>query len=480
MGLRLVAKRRPRISAARVRRVLRRQRSRACADRTVTAGRQSETARYFAICLGACFSGALLAACGANRGFSPPTSVAPVSALPQELHRSTPSGGASIRVLYDFSGGTDGGGPAGGLIADGNGNYYGTTNIGGAFNSFCNAYDGCGTVYELARLGKHYAEKALYAFQGPPDGVGPYSENLISDETGALYGTTYGGGDTACGSGYGCGTVFKLTHAGTAYTESILYSFAGSDGGGGPLFGLISDARGNLYGTTSGGTNYADGAVYELKRAGSSYSEHVLHVFQNDGSDGIQPSCALILDARGALYGTTTAGGAYSFGTVFKLTPSHGTYLESVLYSFGSRANDGESPWAGLLAGANGVLYGTTGQGGTTGNGTVFRLTGSRRSYTESALYSFHGSDGSFPQSPLILRHGAIYGTTFFGGAAGIGVVFKVSLTGSEKVLHSFGCGSDNGYPYAGLLPDARGNLLGTSSGGCSSSGAHGAVFELR
>jgi uncharacterized repeat protein (TIGR03803 family) len=256
------------------------------------------------------------------------------------------------KLLHSFVfDGTDGIG-AFGLLRDGEGNLYGTTSDGGAHES--------GTVFKLARDG---TETILHAFAGPPDGEAPYLEALIADKAGNLYGTTRGGG--AYGGG---GTVFELASDGT---ETVLHSFAGSDGFE-PYAGVIMDARGNIYGTTVVGGSAACGGngcgtVFKLTPKGK---ETVLHAFTG-GADGSQPAgCCLVLDNSGNLYGTTGSGGDYYAGVLFKLAPD-GT--ETVIHAFTGGA-DGDTP-GGLITDKRGNLYGTTVLGGAHGAGIVFELT---------------------------------------------------------------------------------------------------------
>ena len=207
-------------------------------------------------------------------------------------------------TLYAFQGGTDGANPfGGGLIADASGNLYGTTFSGGG----CSANSGdCGTVFKVTPEG---AESVLHAFQGDNDGMFPEG-GLVADGAGNLYGTTSFGG--SCG----CGTVFKVTPAGK---ETLLYSFqAGSDGAN-PEAGLILDQKGNLYGTTlAGGNNSCDrggcGTVFKVTPKGE---ETVLYAFRH--THGANPQAALLLGTHGDLYGTTTAGSTYKYGVVFEL-----------------------------------------------------------------------------------------------------------------------------------------------------------------
>ena len=340
----------------------------------------------------------------------------------------------------------------------------------------------------------------LHSFRaGPEDGAEPSTGRLIADGAGNLYGTTFGGG-----SDQSYGTIFKMTPTGT---ETVLHRFNGEDGAG-PEAGLIADAAGNLYGTTKyGGLNY--GTVFKLTlNPDGTYSHGILHSFAGYPIDGTAPD-GLVADAAGNLYGTTTAGGAsscggFGCGTAFKLTRNpDGTYSETVLYSFIGRSgdgwfggSDGQYPFSGLIADSGGNLYGTTYYGGGIGCepygcGTVFRLTPNPDgSYSESVLHSFSGgSDGAAPYAGLLADTGGnLYGTTSTGGgavvcSAGCGTVFKLTVnpdgTYSESVLHSFAGGSDGEAPYADLIADAAGNLYGTTSAG-GVVDAFGTVFVLR
>jgi uncharacterized repeat protein (TIGR03803 family) len=154
------------------------------------------------------------------------------------------------------------------------------------------------------------------------------------DAAGNLYGTTSSGGAYGYGKGgAGYGTVFELVNSSGSYSEKVLHSFHGSPADGeGPLAGLIINKAGNLYGTTGSGGAHGFGTVFELVNSSGSYSEKVLHSFH--GGDGTLPRAGLIMDAAGNLYGTTTVGGANSAGTVFELVNSSGTYSEKVLHSF--------------------------------------------------------------------------------------------------------------------------------------------------
>jgi uncharacterized repeat protein (TIGR03803 family) len=260
-------------------------------------------------------------------------------------------------------------------------------------------------------------------------------------------------GTTASGGTSGRGTVFKITPSGT---QSVLYSFpAGSSD---PYTGLIQGSDGNFYGTTGAGGTNDDGTVFKITPSGT---ETVLHVFPKTGSDGETPYAGVIQGSDGNLYGTTYFGGANGLGTVFKVTPG-GT--ETVLYSFAA-GNDGEHPYAGVTQGSDGNFYGTTYQGGTSGLGTVFKITPSG---TETVLYSFAGSsDGANPEAGLIQgTDGNFYGTTLQGGAGGLGTVFKITPSGAETVLHAFAGSSDGANPSANLVQGSDGTLYGSTGAG--------------
>jgi uncharacterized repeat protein (TIGR03803 family) len=211
--------------------------------------------------------------------------------------------------------------------------------------------------------------------------------------------------------------------------------------------------------------------VFKLSPAAT---ESVLYSFTG-GTDGANPEAGLIADSSGNLYGTTTSGGASGFGTVFMLSPA-GT--ESVLYSF-TGGTDGGFPTAGLIADSQGNLYGTTSGGGAMpggdGYGVVFALSPSG---TETVLHTFNFNDGSRPYGGLIADTKMnLYGTTAFGGTSRAGNVFKLPQAGQMTVLHSF-AGSDGANPVAGLIADSKGNLYGTTEQGGAAPGG-GAVFKL-
>jgi uncharacterized repeat protein (TIGR03803 family) len=408
-------------------------------------------------------------------------------------------------VLHDFTdNGTDGYLPYSGLIFDASGNLYGTAFEGGT-NKKCPADEatGCGAVFELSpSAGGAWTETILHDFGNGTDGRSPVA-GLIFDAAGNLYGTTANGGTGKCDLGdNSCGTVFELSpQAGGGWTEKVLYNF-GSYAADGyfPYDSLIFDAAGNLYGTTfGGGKGY--GTVFELSpTGGGAWTEKQLHSFTND--DGASPYANLIFDAAGNLYGTTWAGGGHSqAGLLFELTPPRsggGVWKSETLHYFGAD-NDGRQPVAGLVFDAKGNLYGTTTAGGTgscdLGCGTVFELSpAAMGQWTETVVHSFdnNGTDGYHPAAGLVFDgKGNLYSTTLYGGPEGCfnetcGTVVELSPTAgggwTETVLYTFpNSSSGDGYdPLGSLIFDAAGNLYGTTSdGGTGGTTAAGVVFEI-
>jgi uncharacterized repeat protein (TIGR03803 family) len=349
-----------------------------------------------------------------------------------------------FKVLYAFSGGTDGAYPQGQLTHDAANNIYGTT-AGGGGN--CPGF-GCGTIFKIDAQGN---ETVLYRFFGGEDGAWP-SGALVRDATGVIYGTTSGGG-ADCGTSGGCGTVFKLDKT---LKKTVLHRFTGLDGDG-PTSGLVMDTEGILYGTTQAGGLYNEGTVFRIDKRGKM---SVIHSF-SFWVDGACPCPSLHVDSSGNLYGVTFDGGGGE-GAVFKLSEN---LDETVLYAFSGMNGDGRYPYTGLSEDRHGNLYGATAAGGTQGdNGTIFEVTPDGR---ESVLYSFRGTpDGSVPVGLLRDVRGNFYGTARAGGEGGCsygcGTVFRLSRNGVEGVLHRFTGGADGATPYAGLVVD-NGVLYGTT-----------------
>jgi uncharacterized repeat protein (TIGR03803 family) len=325
-------------------------------------------------------------------------------------------------------------------------------------------------------------ESVVYSFTGGTNGAYP-DWGVVTDGKGNFYGTTGEGGDTNCEAPYGCGEVFKVTKTGA---QSVLYAFPGGEDGqypdGAPL---VVDSAGNIYGTTYEGGNMSCGVgdgcgtVFKLDPSGH---ETILYSFAGGDSDGQYPLAGLVGDSAGNLYGTTIAGGGGNSG---ECSPGCGVIFKldttgkETVLYAFSGGADGGSPFAALIRDAQGNLYGTTLGGGGSEDGTVFKLD---TSGNESVLHSFTGgSDGASPFSPVVRdAKGNLYGTTSVGGSAGMGTVFKVSAAGQETVLYTFTGGTDGGYPLAGLALDGKSNVYGTTEHGGNASGFSGAGVVFR
>jgi len=366
----------------------------------------------------------------------------------------------TFTVLYNFTGGTDGGYPYAGLVRDAAGNLYGTTGSGGS--------SGFGVVFKLNKKG---TETVLHSFVGGlSDGQYPYG-TLAMDAEGNVYGTAAGGGGTGCG-GFGCGVVFEVNMSGT---ETVLHSFTGGTTDGCyPHGSLIIDAEGNLYGTTDECGTSNLGTVFMVSSSGA---ETVLHSFAGGSSDGNYPFYAgLLMDTEGNLYGSTYYGGASNEGVVYKLTES-GTL--TVLHSFAGDTKDGCYPYGTPAMDKNGNLYGTTEHCGASGYGIVWKVSHKGK---ETVLHSFKGgsSDGAYSTAGVIVdAKGNLYGDTEAGGASDLGTVYelkKMKKKDTITLLHSF-AGSDGQYPAGNLLWGAKGDLFGTASAGGSN--GVGTVWQI-
>jgi uncharacterized repeat protein (TIGR03803 family) len=333
-----------------------------------------------------------------------------------KLSRDT-NGSWNETILHSFSG-IDGVYPTAALVFDKLGNLYGTTVQGGVY--------GAGVAFELSPSGNgDWVETVLHNFGGANDGSAPLSE-LIFDKDGNLYGTTSSGGQ------HRGGTVFELSPSPGGWTETILYSFFASisgSGGDSPVGGVVMDGEGNLYGVTGWGGHGA-GAVYELSLENGIYKEHIIHSF--NGYDGFEPSSNLIMDAGGNLYGTTSFGGDADLGTVFKLTRVGGKWTENVLLSL--NGNDGYRAVGPVAIDRDGNVYAAGQFGGRNANGSVLKLTpkldGSWRE-TVLHLFDFHfpsSVDGSAPYAGVTLVRGQLFGTTASGGIHDEGTVFRIQL----------------------------------------------------
>lgn len=387
------------------------------------------------------------------------------------LVAARPTQAQTETVLYNFAGSSIQGCligpcPQSSLTSDGAGNFYGVSSYGGL---------GYGIVFELSPDdGGGWNEAVLYSFcsvAGCADGEIPNRSYVIFDKEGNLYGTADQGG------AYGGGVVWELSPVGASWTETVLYNFPYDYN---PVGGLIIDPAGNLYGTGFDGlTNY--GTVFELSPSGGGWTEQVIylsngvaalakmdaagnifgnswspvlphtvfelspngnggwtptviHTFTGYPKDGSEPQGTPVLDRSGRLYGTTSSGGAYNYGTVYELSPptkkwQKGKWTERILYCFRNNGRDGNGPQAGIALDAAGNIYGTTVNGGKHGDGTVFELAAQvgKGWYKEKVLWSFDGTNGSHPyDNPILERAGNLYGTTWQGGSSGDGVVFRI------------------------------------------------------
>jgi uncharacterized repeat protein (TIGR03803 family) len=345
------------------------------------------------------------------------------------VFKITPTG--TLTTLYNFCflpGCIDGAAPDGGLVQGTDGNFYGTTRVGGPYQCIFAESLTCGTVFKITARG---SLTTLHSFNGT-DGGWPVA-GLVEGTDGSFYGTTAGGG---CQPPYGCGTVFKITPTGTF---TMLHNFcarlnherncAEADGYY-PQASLVQASDGYFYGVTyaGGAANNGGGTVFRMTGGGQLTT---LHTFS--GTDGSQPASALVQGSEGTFYGTTLTGGTGGIagdppcseadvgcGTVFKMTPAGRV---TTLYDFCSLPDcaDGLNP-GGLVQATDGNFYGAT----EPGNGTLYQITAGG---TLTTLHSFDGTDGDYPLAALFqATDGNLYGTTVDGGADLDGTVYELSM----------------------------------------------------
>jgi uncharacterized repeat protein (TIGR03803 family) len=313
------------------------------------------------------------------------------------------------------------------------------------------------------------------------NGQSPYG-GLIIDANGDLFGTTLAGGTS------NTGTVFEIANSASGYssTPTSLVNLIGYLNGEEPLGGLITDANGDLFGTTYAGGAFDGGTVFEIVKTTSGYASTPITLvnFNGNGAIGPYPHGDLMADANGNLFGTTQNGGTSGNGTVFEIVKTTSGFASTPTTLVNFTYSSGANSYAGLIADANGNLFGTTYDGGAFGAGTAFEIvkTASGYSSTPTILVNFNVTDGQGPQSPLIAdASGNFFGTTEYGGASGDGAVFKIVKTTSGYAstpitLVSFN-GTNGEGPRGVLLPDANGDLFGTTEyGGLYSDGT---LFEL-
>lgn len=378
----------------------------------------------------------------------------------------------TAQVLYSFSGETDGGYPASDLVTDAAGNIYGTSVEGGTFGS--------GAVFQLAPSAGGWTQTVLYSFTSGADGGQPYG-GVTLDSQGNLYGTAVvGGNGRACEDG--CGVVYKLTKSGSAWSQSVLYSFTGGSDGSGPGAGLTLDRNGNVYGMTPTGGQYGLGVIYQLQpRLNGTWKFNLIHAFTGGVDGGAGSAGRLLLDKSGNLFGVATVGGASGKGAVFELTlGSDNRWRLKTLYSFKGQPDAG-FPYGGLLFDAAGNLYGTTYYDGANNLGSVYKLSMKNGVWNETVLYSFKGgTDGLGPISNLVLdAHGNLLGTTSEGGAGGCscGTIFRLAQSSNgqwrESVAYSFTGHPDAAFAYNGMVSGPSGTYYGTTvHGGVDNEGA--------
>ncbi len=377
----------------------------------------------------------------------------------------------TYHILHSFTGAGDGGYPQAGVTIDRAGNLYGTTASGGPYQ-----YNG--TVYELKPHNGNWTLDTLYNFGsgGRDDGAVPYA-GVVFGPDGSLYGTTSGGGSSGDGTVFKLSPPAReCQNVSCSWTETILHSFMGGGDGATPYYGSLTfDPAGNIYGATSaGGANNLGpchhggcGTVFELSPSNGGWNETIIHAF--GGADGDFPLSGVVLDQAGNVYGTTSLGGQNlcdntPCGTVYELSYSAGSgWAESFLFSFSLA--EGDTPDGGLTFDSSGNLYGTT----SNDEATVFKLTPSGGSWTYSLAYNLGGTDDQYgPRDTLVMdAAGNLYGTTVEQYA--VGTVFKLTPSGdgtwTYTVLHAFE-GSDGEFPIGGVAIDPNGNLYGTTSAG--------------
>ena len=374
--------------------------------------------------------------------------------------------------------GSNGATPVSSLIQAIDGSFYGTTEYGGSNNCLL----GCGTVFRITQQNGTWTLTTLHSFASNSDSAYPF-DALVQAADGNLYGTTFGAGSEDYG------TIFKISLS-PPYTLSTIYNFCSrlicADGSY-PAAGLIQAADGSFYGTTSGGGSYGYGTVFKFAQQNGTWTLTTLHSF--DFNDGSQPQAPVVEASDGNLYGTTTYGGnAYGYtcintgcGTVFKITPQ-GTLTTLHLFCEGN-CTDGTWPLhAGLVQATDGNLYGATSLGGGSngdGDGTVFQITTGGNLTT---LHTFHVTDGKEPQAGLTqATDGKLYGTTSFAGPdSGAGTVFEITPAGVLNVLYTFCFQSQclDGANPEGALIQATDGNFYGTTAGGGADG-HGTVYRL-
>jgi uncharacterized repeat protein (TIGR03803 family) len=379
---------------------------------------------------------------------------------------TNPAHAQTYSVIWNFTGGGDGSTPYAGVTIRG-GHLFGTTYYGGPFDR--------GAIYELMPVGSIWSFSPVLLFSN--GGANPQARVVFGPD-GRLYGTTYTGGSN------NFGTLFYATPplsicktANCSWKEHTIHSFTGSPDGNSPFYGdLVWDQQGNIFGTTESGGASNQGAVYELKPSGNSWTEEIIHSFSGTEYNAYS---GVILDSNGDLFGTIASGGIY-YGAVYELKYTNGSWVETPIYTF-QNGSDGAFPVGGLVMDKAGNLYGSTTGGGSGGGGTIFELSPAGDSWTFQVLYNLQG-DGAGPYASLTMDDaGNLYGTTYADGANGKGNIFKLTKTGNGwaySSLHDFSAGSDGRYPIGAVTVDSDGTLYGTAALGGSQ--ANGIVWMIQ
>jgi uncharacterized repeat protein (TIGR03803 family) len=390
--------------------------------------------------------------------------------------------GQTFTVLHSFAG-AGGAQPNAGVTMDAAGNLYGTTLYGGVLNCDNGGVPGCGVVYKLKKSHSNWMFSVLYEFPGPggfptspghitigPNGLpygtqllgggragtmfellpspmaavsvnSPWSYHLVHefgfgndgwgpsqiafDRAGNIFGATISGGTA------NHGIVYELTPGGGTWTETILYNFLGGTDGDGPV-AVALDGAGNIYGSTVDGgnqqcrNNFGCGTVYELSPSGSGWTKTILHVFQQATEGGVPGPVAR--DSAGNLFGLTAVGAPGNGGTIWELSPSNGSWLFTVLYTFPGPTEGNFAPFRPVLD-STGALYGVNNGGGAFNFGRVYKLAPSQGGWIYTDLHDFSGQqDGCYPLGPVALdTAGNIYGATQMCGEFSSGDVFEVT-----------------------------------------------------
>lgn len=406
------------------------------------------------------------------------SAIAPIAALFVLCLASGADAATRFKTIYSFPDATAAANPWGGLARDAKGNLYGTTLNGGETN-MTNCVTGCGVVYQLVppKTGSEWTRRILHRFT-PTEASGSYS-NVVFAPDGSLIGATGGGGAN------GVGIIFRLIPPGNtadraaSWTFQTLFSFGG-DAGDSPYGDLMVDSKGAVYGITNSGGANGYGTVFKLTpRSKLPWKITVLHTFTGD--DGSFGEGGLVMDAKGILYGVTSMGGPKDDGVLFSLTPpqtgSDWTY--KVLHTFRGGANDGATPFGSLVL-KDGALYGTTSAGGANGDGTIYRLTLPK---TFELIWSFTAAiDGKFPYTGLTLgANGVLFGLAYDKGSENQGTLFSIQphLDGwSLGVPHKFAGAPDGDDPTGTLIVDEKGVLYGVTNYGGEND--HGMVFMFK